>query len=108
MSVSAGANPPSADSANTGPDTCTSDAPDSSDAAYAPDSSDTADSSDAADSGSNARSNATYAGSTPAATPPATAREMPLAVIAPTNRPFIMTAICTSVAPPRSANAVAK
>jgi hypothetical protein len=66
MSVSAGANPPSADSANTGPDTCTSDAPDSSDAAYAADSSDTADSSDAADSadsGSNARSNATYAGS---------------------------------------------
>jgi hypothetical protein len=69
MSVSAGANPHSADSANTGPDTCTSDAPDSSDAAYAADSLDTADSSDAADSadsaysGSNARSNATYAGS---------------------------------------------
>ena len=59
MSVSAGANPPSADSANTGPDTCTSDAPDSSDAAYAADSSDTADSSDAADAGSNAP----YAGS---------------------------------------------
>ena len=28
MSVSAGANPPSADSANTGPDTCASNAPD--------------------------------------------------------------------------------
>ena len=59
MSVSAGANPPSADSANTGPDTCTSDAPDSSDAAYAADSSDTADSSDAADAGSNASGDAT-------------------------------------------------
>ena len=59
MSVSAGANPHSADSANTGPDTCTSDAPDSSDAAYAADSSDTADSADSSD----AADNATYAGS---------------------------------------------
>ena len=63
MSVSADANPPSADSAKPDRDAarspCTSDAPDSSDAAYAADSSDTADSSDAADAGSNAP----YAGS---------------------------------------------
>jgi hypothetical protein len=63
MSVSAGAGPPSADSANTGPDTCTSDAPDSSDAAYAADSSDAAYAADSSDASSNARSNATYAGS---------------------------------------------
>jgi hypothetical protein len=63
MSVSAGAGPPSADSANTGPDTCTSDAPDSSDAADSSDSSDTAYAADSSDASSNARSNATYAGS---------------------------------------------
>ena len=69
MSVSAGANPPSANSANTGPDTCTSNAPNSSDAsnssdaAYAANSSDTAYAANSSDASSNARSNATYAGS---------------------------------------------
>ena len=63
MSVSAGANPPSANSANTGPDTCTSDAPDSSDAPYAANSSDTAYAANSSDASSNAGSNATYAGS---------------------------------------------
>jgi hypothetical protein len=63
MSVSAGANPPSADSANTGPDTCTSDASDAANSSDAADSSDTAYAADSADAGSNARSNATYAGS---------------------------------------------
>jgi hypothetical protein len=68
MSVSAGAGPPSADSANTGPgtctsDTCTSDAADSSDAAYAAYATDSSDTAYSSDASSNARSHATYAGS---------------------------------------------